>query len=80
MVTRLFAAKGLFWLLTAVWMFWFLSALAEPAQAYVDPGSGLLLYQAGGSIVTGLLFLLRQQIRRLFRRMRRPVEKQDGVR
>lgn len=64
-------AKGFSCVFAAVWIFALLCALAEPARAYVDPGSGLLLFQVTGSLITGLLFLVRQKIRRLFRRFLR---------
>jgi hypothetical protein len=46
----------------------FLAAASKPALAYVDPGSGLLAFQVGGSMVAGALFVLRAKIRKLFRR------------
>ena len=45
----------------------FLIAAAKPANAYVDPGSGLLFLQIGGSMLAGALFVLRAKIRKLFR-------------
>jgi hypothetical protein len=44
-----------------------LAAFAKPAYGYVDPGSGLLAVQVGGSMLAGALFVLRSKIRRLFR-------------
>lgn len=44
-----------------------LAALAKPAYGYVDPGSGLLAIQVGGSMLAGGLFILRSKIWRLFR-------------
>lgn len=44
-----------------------LIAAAKPANAYVDPGSGLLFLQVGGSMLAGALFALRAKIRKLFR-------------
>jgi hypothetical protein len=44
-----------------------LAALAKPAYGYVDPGSGLLAVQVGGSMLAGALFILRSKIRKLFR-------------
>jgi hypothetical protein len=44
-----------------------LTALTKPAYGYVDPGSGLLAVQVGGSMLAGGLFILRSKIRRLFR-------------
>lgn len=46
----------------------FLAAAAKPAHAYVDPGSGLLVFQVGGSMLAGALFVLRTKIRKLFGR------------
>jgi hypothetical protein len=43
-----------------------LAALTKPAYGYVDPGSGLLAVQVGGSMLAGGLFILRSKIRRLF--------------
>jgi hypothetical protein len=43
-----------------------LVALAKPAYGYVDPGSGLLAVQVGGSMLAGGLFILRSKLRRLF--------------
>jgi len=44
-----------------------LAAFAKPAYGYVDPGSGLLAMQVGGSMLAGGLFILRSKLRRLFR-------------
>lgn len=63
--------KGLSYASAFVWILALLCALAQPARAYVDPGSGLLAFQVTGSLLTGFLFLLRQRIRRLFCRTRR---------
>ena len=46
----------------------FLAAAVKPAHAYVDPGSGLLVFQVGGSMLAGALFVLRAKIRKLFGR------------
>lgn len=53
--------------LCAVEIFVLMMALERPAHAYVDPGSGLLLFQIGGSILAGALFTVRGKLRRLFR-------------
>lgn len=42
-----------------------LTALTRPAYGYVDPGSGLLAIQVGGSMLAGGLFMLRSKIRKL---------------
>jgi hypothetical protein len=44
----------------------FLAAAAKPAHAYVDPGSGLLIFQVGGSMLAGALFVMRAKFRKLF--------------
>ena len=44
-----------------------LAAFTKRAYGYVDPGSGLLAFQVGGSMLAGGLFILRSKIRRLFR-------------
>jgi hypothetical protein len=41
-------------------------ALERPAYGYVDPGSGLLLFQIGGSMFAGAIFFLRTRIRKFF--------------
>lgn len=46
-----------------VWIF--LIAAAQPAHAYVDPGSGLLVFQVGGSMLAGALFIMRAKIRKM---------------
>jgi hypothetical protein len=44
-----------------------LAALTRPAYGYVDPGSGLLAIQVGGSMLAGALFLIRTKLRKLLR-------------
>lgn len=41
-------------------------AFEKPAHAYVDPGSGLLVFQVLGSMVAGAVYFLRYRIRKLF--------------
>lgn len=43
-------------------------AIEPRAYAYVDPGSGLLMLQAAGTVLTGVLFTLRRRIKSLFTR------------
>jgi hypothetical protein len=40
-------------------------ALEQRAHAYVDPGSGLLIFQVAGSMLTGACFVLRKKLRSL---------------
>ncbi|HEX4007222.1 MAG TPA: hypothetical protein VHX60_13685 [Acidobacteriaceae bacterium] len=54
-------------LLAALELAVLLAALAKPAWGYVDPGSGLLAIQVGGSMLAGGLFILRSKLRKLFR-------------
>jgi hypothetical protein len=42
-------------------------ALDKEAYGYVDPGSGLLVFQVGGSMVAGAIFCLRNRIRKLLK-------------
>ena len=53
--------------LAAIELLVLLAAFAKPAYGYVDPGSGLLAVQVGGSMLAGALFILRTKIRKLFR-------------
>lgn len=57
----------------------FLIAAAKPANAYVDPGSGLLFLQVGGSMLMGALYVLRAKIRKLFRLGSPTVETTDDA-
>lgn len=50
-------------------------ALERRAYAYVDPGSGLLVFQGISAAVSGALFYFRRRIRNLFvRGEKNPVE------
>jgi hypothetical protein len=49
-------------------------AFEQCAYAYVDPGSGLLICQMGGSLLAGALFVLRGKLRKLLGR-ESPIEK-----
>jgi len=40
-----------------------LCAIAKPAYAYVDPGSGLLVFQIVSTTFAGAVFLLRKRVR-----------------
>ena len=58
------ALSGVLGILALVFLF---SALEQPAHAYADPGSGLLLFQVGSSMLAGAVFFLRARLRKLFR-------------
>jgi hypothetical protein len=51
-----------------IWLFILLNCTAQPAYAYIDPGSGLLLFQLIGSMFAGMTFVLRKRLRQLFGR------------
>ena len=70
------AGKTLYCVFCLAWFFALLCAMAQPAQAYVDPGSGLLIYQVTGSVFTGVLFLLRQRVRQFFKMLSRHRKKE----
>jgi len=53
-----------------------LCALAQPAYAYADPGSGLLAIQFMSTTFAGIVFMLRRRLRQLFGR-RRPGPKSE---
>lgn len=59
--------RFLFAAFAAIELLVLLVALAKPAYGYVDPGSGLLAVQVGGSMLAGALFVLRSKIRKLLR-------------
>jgi hypothetical protein len=44
-----------------------LCALAQPAFAYVDPGSGLFAFQIISTTIAGLIFMLRKRLHEVFR-------------
>jgi hypothetical protein len=44
-------------------------ALAQPAYAYVDPGSGLFAFQIISTTLAGMIFMLRKRLRSLIRSM-----------
>ena len=47
-----------------------LCCFTHTAYGYVDPGSGLLVYQSVTACITGLLFYFRRRIRQTFLRER----------
>ena len=48
-----------------------LGAVAQPAYAYVDPGTGLLAVQILSTSVAGMIFLVRRRLRQFFGRITR---------
>uniref|UniRef100_A0A372IMV6 Uncharacterized protein n=1 Tax=Paracidobacterium acidisoli TaxID=2303751 RepID=A0A372IMV6_9BACT len=65
--TRKFFRYSLLIALGAMQFFMLLAAVARPAYGYIDPGSGLLFFQVGGSMLAGAVFMLRAKIRKLLR-------------
>jgi len=53
---------------TVAMLFCLSLSLERRAYAYVDPGSGLLILQGIGTVLTGVLFTLRRRIKALFTR------------
>jgi hypothetical protein len=51
-----------------------LLAFQQTAQAYADPGSGLLALQIIGSTLAGVGFYFRQKVGKFFMRRRYPAE------
>ena len=62
----LFAGKCLYFAGCLVWIVLMACVIAQPAYGYVDPGSGLLLFQVIGSTFVGLTFFLRRRLRQFF--------------
>jgi hypothetical protein len=58
--------RSAFVFLCALQIWILLICAVKPAHAYVDPGSGLLVFQVGGSMLAGALFVMRAKIRKLF--------------
>jgi hypothetical protein len=64
-----FAFACLNLVLTALLTGAILCALAQPAYAYVDPGSGLFAFQIISTSFAGMVFILRRRLRSLFSSM-----------
>ena len=60
--------KIAYYFVTAAMLFCLGLGLERRAYAYVDPGSGLLMLQAAGTVFTGVLFTLRKRIKSLITR------------
>jgi hypothetical protein len=54
--------------LTAMLLFALSCTFERQAHAYVDPGSGILLFQSLTAMVSGALFYFRRRIKNLFSR------------
>lgn len=60
---------GLNHFFTAVLILVALSAVARPAYAYVDPGSGIFALQIITTTFAGMIFMLRKRLNAFFRNM-----------
>jgi hypothetical protein len=60
--------KIAYYFVTVAMLFCLSVSLERRAYAYIDPGSGLLMLQAAGTVLTGVLFTLRKRIKSLFTR------------
>jgi len=52
-------------LIALQWLF-LAGALERPAYGYVDPGSGMLVVQFVGSVLSGGIFFLSKRLKQLF--------------
>ncbi len=52
----------------AVWFCLLVCSFALPAHAYVDPGTGLFVFQMLTTTLAGITYMLRRRIRELFER------------
>ena len=60
--------KITYYVVTFAMLFCLALSFERQAHAYIDPGSGLLMLQAAGTIVAGALFTVRRRIKALFTR------------
>ena len=60
--------KLMYWSVTILFCFFLGLAFEQPAHAYTDPGSALLLFQSLGAVVSGVLFYFRRGLKRLITR------------
>lgn len=58
---------GLNLVLTAVLILAVISAVVQPAYAYVDPGSGIFALQIITTSFAGMIFMLRKRLQAFFR-------------
>ena len=69
-----------YYFVTLAMLFCLCLSTERKAFAYVDPGSGLLMLQAAGTVLTGVLFTARKRIKALlFRSKPEPATTIKGV-
>ncbi len=61
-------SRALYYFCLAAWLLVTVNTFARPAFGYIDPGSGLLVFQIIGSTIAGMGFLLRRSLRQFFSR------------
>lgn len=66
--------KLAYYVVTVAMIFSLSISFERRAYAYIDPGSGLLMLQAAGTVLTGVLFTLRRRIKSLFTRNKPALE------
>jgi hypothetical protein len=71
-------SQTLYGIFVVVLLFVLLNSTAEPAHAYVDPGSGLFFLQILGTTFAGMLFILRKKVRNFLRFFGKSSEKVSG--
>ena len=59
--------KALYVVVTLSFVCFLVLSFERPAMAYVDPGSGLFVFQSLSSLVAAALFFARRRIRAFFR-------------
>ncbi len=64
--------KLMYWSLTLLLLVTLGMAFEQPAHAYTDPGSALLLFQSIGAVASGAVFYFRRRIKLLFSRSATP--------
>ncbi len=62
------SSKLMYWSLTLLLFLALGVTFEQPARAYTDPGSALLLFQSIGAVASGVIFYFRRQIKRVFSR------------
>ena len=66
------ARKLLFCTINAIFLLCLGFCFERRAQAYVDPGSGLLVLQSLGAILSGVVFYFRRKLLKLLPRSKAP--------
>lgn len=74
------SAKFKYFVVTCVALLAFLTCSSAVAYAYVDPGTGLLVYQSVTAFATGVMFYFRRRLKLfLFRKTAEPAKPQGDT-